>query len=233
MENIISKIQKLFALAERGGTEAEAENAMRRAQEMLLKYNLSMADVASVDEPEEKTGIEMVPMDAKRNWEAYIMMGIAELYFCKSITHISKIQRYYILVGKPSNIAVAKDVSKYIIRMALRLAAVYADDLPGKRREAKAAFLMGFGHRILERCRQMVAQAKANTNDCTAIVIYDNSKQEIQEALDDAGIKFHSKAISVNLSDARGRYIGEQKANDVNLGATGIGHQQKRTGYIS
>src|SRR4051794_30275940 len=45
MDSIVSRINKLLALGERGGTEAEATAAMRKVHELLAKHNLSLDDV--------------------------------------------------------------------------------------------------------------------------------------------------------------------------------------------
>lgn len=51
-EKIADRVRKLFALAsaEGGGTEAERELALSRAQELMLKYQLDLQDVAPTDD---------------------------------------------------------------------------------------------------------------------------------------------------------------------------------------
>lgn len=46
-QNLVSKIKKLFDLADptRGGTEAEVELAMQRARSLMAKYNLTMSEI--------------------------------------------------------------------------------------------------------------------------------------------------------------------------------------------
>lgn len=43
-EEIIRKVQKLFRLAEKAGTESEARAAAMRAREIMVQYNISLAD---------------------------------------------------------------------------------------------------------------------------------------------------------------------------------------------
>lgn len=50
-QELIAKVQKLFALAGNNPERAEAEQAALRAQELIAKYNLVMAD-AKEDKPE-------------------------------------------------------------------------------------------------------------------------------------------------------------------------------------
>lgn len=43
-EEIIRKVQKLFRLAEKAGTDAEAQAAAMRAREIMAQYNINLAD---------------------------------------------------------------------------------------------------------------------------------------------------------------------------------------------
>lgn len=51
-EEIIRKVQKLFRLAEKAGSEAEAQAAVLRAREILSKYNLCLQDVEGFTDEE-------------------------------------------------------------------------------------------------------------------------------------------------------------------------------------
>jgi Protein of unknown function (DUF2786) len=53
MDSIIAKINKLLALGERGGTEAEAIAAMQKVHELLAKHNLIRIPENSFPAPEE------------------------------------------------------------------------------------------------------------------------------------------------------------------------------------
>ena len=50
---ILEKIRKLLALAGNNPDEHEATLASERAQEMLLKYNLSLFEVENASKPED------------------------------------------------------------------------------------------------------------------------------------------------------------------------------------
>lgn len=87
-DNIIRKIQKLLALGQRGGTEAEASAAMAMAQELLAKYNLDMAVIqnAAVEggtvvakEKRERTKINK---SAMYKWQQELCRVIADCNFC-------------------------------------------------------------------------------------------------------------------------------------------------------
>lgn len=54
-KDLIEKIQKCLELARRGGTEAEADTAMRKVQELLAKHNLSMKGYIMLSNAHDKT----------------------------------------------------------------------------------------------------------------------------------------------------------------------------------
>jgi predicted DsbA family dithiol-disulfide isomerase len=44
-ENVIEKLKKVLNLANRGGTQGEAEAAFRRAKEIAMRYNIDLASI--------------------------------------------------------------------------------------------------------------------------------------------------------------------------------------------
>ena len=51
-EAIIAKIQKILTLAERAGSDEEAQNATLQARRMLIKYNITMEEVNNFKDEE-------------------------------------------------------------------------------------------------------------------------------------------------------------------------------------
>ena len=87
-EAVIRKIQLLLNLGNRGGTEAEADAAMAKAQELLTKYNLDMAVIdAAKDKAEQKAAPEKrektkIDRAANYKWQIKLCKAIAEANFC-------------------------------------------------------------------------------------------------------------------------------------------------------
>ena len=62
MENIIAKIEKLLALAEKNPNEHEAMSAALKAQELIAKYNIDIATLGTSEEkPEISTTSHTIP----------------------------------------------------------------------------------------------------------------------------------------------------------------------------
>jgi len=78
---ILETIQKLLALvADKAATQGEIENATRKVQEILFKYNLSMADVDAHVRPEEVLVDDEV-IDFSESWKKSEGNWISSLYY--------------------------------------------------------------------------------------------------------------------------------------------------------
>lgn len=84
-EEIIKKIQKLYRLAESAGSDAEAENAMQRAREMLSKYNLTLHDVESFTEEECGESVFTIKKAYYPAHSKVLASAMCELFSCKVV----------------------------------------------------------------------------------------------------------------------------------------------------
>ena len=121
--SLLDTIQRLLAL---GGSpnEYEARAAMAKAQELMLRHNLSMeevraSDVAAAGYREEPAWTTHGGMP----FEAFKAMAIVEKFFFARIV-LSKQQagprnftQAILCFGRPENVAVAKHVLVYLIRL--------------------------------------------------------------------------------------------------------------------
>lgn len=150
---ILEKLKKLLALAERGGTEAEAENAMAKAQALLAQYNLSMADVDAHDaDPVMENVFET---GEKNSWKDTIVGAAARLCFCDAIK--SSQRRSILIIGTATDAMAAKCLATYLIQTGEKMSKQAVGD-----RSFKIAWKVGYAQRISTRCFEMVRAAKAN-----------------------------------------------------------------------
>jgi hypothetical protein len=120
MEKIISKIQKLLALAH-SDNEHEAAAAMARAQALMVEYAISEAQLAAKGEGKvEPIEVEAIGLYGKKvpHWEARLANYLAPVFFCSA---------YYTpgsdvwMVGRKSDREVFKATFLYIRGEILRL----------------------------------------------------------------------------------------------------------------
>jgi hypothetical protein len=114
-DKILDRVKKLLSLSN-SDNEFEAANAASRAHELLLKYNLSIADVGDgISEDELKIEEELVHEGGRvARWRTYLVSGVAKAFGCAQL--VSKGYRYTGLkiVGAKADIAVAKVTLSYL-----------------------------------------------------------------------------------------------------------------------
>ena len=230
---IIDKIRKLLALAERGGTEAEALVAMSKVQELLTKHNLSLSSIAQGSESTMTREVKDYPWN--QSWIKAVYAGIARLYFCKCyVEHKGTEKLSVYLIGEPVNIATATYVADVVIAACRRQAKEYATmtrkefgGTVGEAISASNGFKKGFAGRINQRCAELIKEAtvsKPNENPGNALVVADFYKKN------DVAINEFMKTIGLRLVSGRGMGQGDSNhmsqgagaANSVNLRSAGL-----------
>jgi len=152
VEAIIRKIEAL--LNTNGCSEAEAEARMAKAQEMLAKYNLDMAEIG-------KSGKDNQRTDANKkgglySWQRKLWKGVAELNFCyySSIKGLARGAVYeHRVIGSHANVIATDVMARYLQGAIEKLAQQWAKDNLYKSvfvREA-IAYREGMASRISER----------------------------------------------------------------------------------
>jgi hypothetical protein len=152
-EKLIKKIEAL--LNTKGCTEAEAQARVAKAQELLEKYNLDLAQVGSGG-PARK--------DQKRkgglySWQRKLWQAVAELNFCHylSIKGLARGSTYeHRLIGSHANVIATEHMAQYLQDTVERLAQQWAKDNLFKSvfvREA-IAYREGMTARLSERLQE-------------------------------------------------------------------------------
>ena len=114
-DSILKKIKALIdkAASSRNcaGSIAESEAFMKKAQELLLKYNLDTEKVTSYEQVK-KEGIEEEKISYQEDWEINLLSGIAIANFCNIVVHPNRLGLNLVrggkisCIGKPSNVNV-------------------------------------------------------------------------------------------------------------------------------
>src|SRR5262245_18093592 len=171
MSAIHEKIKKLLALAERGGTEAEAQAAIAAAHALLAKHNLTMTEVQAfgVDKPEYIITDASTPAPLRNQvWRDTIYCPIPDLFFCHASMRHGKPSRFYVVYGRPSNIQAVHDVAPSLIRTGETLATQEAKAAAQRMahegvalnvRAWASSFRVGYAQRIRQRVKEEIAKA--------------------------------------------------------------------------
>jgi hypothetical protein len=168
---LIERIQALFALGDesRNNSTEEAQTAVKKAQELLQKYNLSMSEVMTVNDS--ATIIDGITDQVSKEWkkstistweknltaivgECCETTGYIEQTYCRGSKSRTWAIRY---IGTPWDVAIACELFKYIHGTLKKLSVQnYPESTPHQR-----SYLEGACHCLAQRVREQNRKFKA------------------------------------------------------------------------
>lgn len=213
-DRILDRIRKMLALAnDQAASEGERDNALRMAQNLLLKYNLTQQDLDAHEREKVDPRGKYMGEGWSMLWAKRIRMHIAYLFMCKYYygrkINATKCAHYF--VGRESNATTAMWMSDYVISSILKQARMlYKHNLSPESR----SFATGAEIALCKRVNELRATSQQElTSTGSAIVIADLAKTEAD--LNEAFIK----AAGTQLTVKKTRDVG------VNNGAFNAGKE--------
>ncbi len=222
---IMERVRKMLALANSTSFPEEAATALRMVEKLLAKHNLSMAEVKVHTDKQDngntsgggKVGETDFVNRNGRPWMRRMYYHCAHLYGCEYLY-----QRRWggktaqIFIGKPHNIAVAKEMGDYLIKSIRRLSRAakrqQLDEFGFVPEKFVTSFSVGaaseVGHRISKLIKERkgaseAEPAKGKADESTALaVVMTNELQQARDFMDKniATVKKNSRQTSVNHS---------------------------------
>lgn len=182
-EKVLEKVQKLMNLAEnKGASEQEMETALRQAQKMLLRHNLTMEmakEFGGSKEPTEQVKEQIITF-RNRPWVRTVMNAIAKLYFCRVITYMGdrRTNTRFAFVGRISNVRTASLMAGFVVSAILTNARKERRRL-GEKSAFESSFCLGAARRIGIRVMEMLDSDEMSTG--MSLMVVDVTEQENQE----------------------------------------------------
>jgi hypothetical protein len=215
-ESVIRKVRALLELnTGNGATEAEASVAAARAQELLLRYNLSLSDC------EAKTGAVGLFVAFESNgknpahWRNSLLGWVGAAYFAQAFTY-SRPSVKYCFVGRESNAKVACEMFAYLSEVVFR---VSLEELNGRGAAYLDSFRKGMVSRLGQRLRDARRQFVETSAQGTALRLLtaeEKVKMEAEQYYQSAGMK--TKAFTIPGASCReAQAAGRAAAEKVNL----------------
>jgi len=111
---IIAKIQKLLKLSS-SNYNGESEAALLKAQQLLIEYDLSMADIGGSTDKQAVTE-EILEFKSLPWWYGSLIVIIVKNFRCEALAKKNKSNgKDYIIIGRETDVIVSKEVFKYAI----------------------------------------------------------------------------------------------------------------------
>lgn len=218
-QTIIDKVRKLLTLArhERTG-EIEATNASNRARVLLAEYNL---DMAIIDQPEEDPVTEELYHHGRlQKWQRILLNQVTRSCFCRSLQIVNgKGLDDWVIVGKPHNIAVARETVLYLTAAINRLAKEHT----GEGQAYLNSFKFGCSFRIcqrLEEKRQASMLHGVNTPETrmpALLNLYQTELAEVERHIRQSTEDVKKARIKATVSDTRAFRKGLEAGDRVGL----------------
>lgn len=129
-EKLVRTIQALMAKAnDPGVTEAEALAYSEKAQELLAKHNIAMADITNVGDDTSNNVNGTSYNEKEKGWKSesrkQLLRAVCRFYMCEAVGPGRGGSKTWIIVGKPVNVEVAVSMTDYLIQTTIRLSGDY------------------------------------------------------------------------------------------------------------
>ena len=182
-DDILSRLEKLKALAEGTKNANEAAVAFSKMQKLLDEYDLSAEEISGIDSDVSQI-VEMVLVPTAGNtsqWKTFMANSIARLHGCKLILNKyiagygrvrAKIKRQPVVVGKKQSVSGVIYIVNNITAQLERLCDAAAENecVYGNVKKWKNTWLWGAAFVIVERMKREVEQ---NNTQARALIISD------------------------------------------------------------
>ncbi len=225
--DVVDKIQKLLALSQ-SSNPAEAALAAARAQELMLKHKIAMADLRIAGDDSVKEQVQAGSLGGNRTrkvvWRGALGQAVAAAFSCEAIW----MGRDLTLIGHVSDLQAATYVFQYLEREIDRLG---RESLEAKRGELPGAaairwlnsFRIGAVNMVnvrLQRQKQEQEDAARRTAQ-TAMVLVKKDEAEVAQFIQQEFGKITEGKQSRTERDVQAMYEGQEAARKIDLNAKG------------
>lgn len=198
-EKAIEFIRNLFALAGNNSSEHEAMSAARKAQALMAKYGIDMAQIQDESEKEEMVGEYCVKGTGVSKWKNILAGVISKNFKVKFYLY----GRDIVFYGYKSDVAIAKEVFTFLSTQGNKLAQKTYNKVRMSGGETKGvmnSYLMGFVKGISDILERQ----------CVALMIV--TPQEVQDSFEEMVNGWRKVQSRISYND-NSRYY-EEGRND-------------------
>lgn len=204
--SVLRKVQKLMALAT-SSNEHEAEAAMIKSQQLLLKYNLEFNE--NVDEENEKIFLKRIMKQNKKNAKMRAIAHILETFFVSTIYLRNKTCVYLEVVGSATNVEIAGYAANFLEHKLDDLWNQTKKRLPQlKGLMAKNSFFLGVAKGYCNKILFLKRQYDQNT--CHGLILIEKKLKDGVNMVYERLTKGSSRAGYCHQSASLGELAGQE-----------------------
>lgn len=209
-EKLINKIRKLFALS-RSPNQAEAQAAVNKANDLLVKYNLSLNNIKKKNMAIKEISVK--ENTTKSTWRIELLISLAKHNLCETLFYIDKNYEYTV-IGRQPNAIIVKEMFQYLEKAIMRIS---KEKMPiNSNRNYREKFRQGMVHGIKDNLnRQTLINNKNSDSKALIYAAFENSRLEIQKFLQDRDIE--DMSLKFGKANINALYKGFDAGKTVNL----------------
>lgn len=228
-ERLIDKVRKLLALAE-SNNEHEAALAAERAQDLMLKYGIELAQVAA--RKERKIGVDKEEVVGKVDpWRRVLAQAVAQslggstVWWNEYRKWTGGIEFYGQAGTVPSMVALYEYLEGQLVVISALEAAKVGHANAAKSMQWRRSFLIGAATRIQVRLIKRRRDVERTADNSKALVLV---RDAVKEAIDrDNPMGLSTSRINPRV-DPEAYRAGTERANEVDLGDARIDQESTR-----
>lgn len=193
------KIAALLALAgNEGATEAEASLAAERAQEMMLKYGISLAEITMNDTAAKRIGADTIRFPVESgDWRIYLADGVVKSVGGQMVIHsgcwnyeTNKPCKEFTFICPEGTVESCLDLYRW---MEAQLSLTSTEEMKNREetwvhgRSWRRSWLVGASTRISRRLRERYEQAQEENTGTALVLMRDAVQDKMQELFPNLG----------------------------------------------
>lgn len=231
-DKVLDRLAKLLELS-KSGNENEAQVAAERAAELMVKYQLEVADVemrlkgkeAKVDITTARVdGGDDAPPSRIENWHKSLLSSVVEVAGGKAFFVGRGKYATFSMIGPTANVATARYMYAFLERQVNRLSRAATRER-GESNAWRRAYATGMVLRVHQRLMagKKAAMQTATTN---AMVLVDKTALAVKDAFDKMDMR-KSKPRAAKRPDAKGYGYMDGDKVDIGSASGALGAGQK------
>jgi hypothetical protein len=222
--HVLRKVQKLMALAT-SSNKHEAEQAMIKSQQLLLKHNI---DFNNIEDDDEKIFLKRIMKQTKKNAKMRSIALILETFFVNTIYNRIEGFTYLEVVGNATNVEIADYVASTLqhkLDILWNQAKKQQSSLKGA--IAKSSFFLGVAKGYCDKINFLKTQYDSNTSN--ALILIEKKLKDANAMVYQRLTKSHSHAYHCSKSS----WLGEQAGKELSINPAVNNDSKNSETYLS
>ncbi len=218
--SVLRKVQKLMALSTSSNPH-EAENALLKSQELLLKHNLESKYTES--EEEEKIVLKRILKQKKENAKMRSIARILETFFVNTVYHRGKDAIYLEILGSRVNVEIAEYVAAVLQEELEKLWNTAQKHSQLKGMVAKNSFFQGIAKGYCNKVQALKREYRSEVS--SALMVIEKKLMDAKEMAYPRLSTSRSSGGCCRESSLLGEKMGRQLSINpaINRSSTGLG----------